>query len=1008
VQPCNGSFIDQVLFPSPPKLLQVKPNFYMLVVLTMALSFRNTVHAQNTAQATLHPGSIVTHKQQSLTDETSSSWYNEAIKNIQQIGEQIKPAHPYGCYSATNMRSGAGFYISPAGYKVENGQQPAWQVAFQLKGIGRSGIQWTPDQACSITQTANQLLYNYDNIHIEYINNREGLRQNFLVNRKMPGDGDLTVTIHPVTDLQPRLLNSNSLAFFNSDNKMLLAYEDLHVWDANHKSLPAAMHFSNGLLTIEVNDSQATYPVTIDPLNKTPEWTTSADGLVSGLTTLQLHSSMYGFAVSGLGDVNGDGYGDAAISAPALTSIFSGNGSLASVGAVFVFYGSPTGLSTTPAKTLQPNTAVAGALFGTSVDGGDVTGDGINDIIIGAPLDTYNTTASGILGNTSVNVKAGRVYVYPGGNSAAANPGNFIEIKLQGTGFFSKGIAGILGSNVSVNALFGFSVAATGDLDGDNKSDIIVGAPGYLGTDILDVQNGAAFVYYSGDLTTATPVQLQTPSASLLGLSLFPSLLHSGLLFGFSVDGVGDFNNDGYADVVAGAPAGVDLSSLGGLLTGKFLSGTAHVYYGTGTGITNTVGTTLKPTSGNLFSTAANLFGYKVKGIKGLTGVRNGGIAIGAPTGGILSNALVLTIKCGNVYIFKKRTGAPGSSVLNDQVLESPRSTSLLSVLNTLHLNALFGAAIDNAYDINCDGYPDLVVGEPLSSGATLTQLQTNAVGGAAYVFLGNATGTYNTTPQYTAATDYGTDFLSVNAVSLFGFSVAGVAQVRGIGSSARILVGSPSAALDFDNSLLNLGSTLGLLFNFLAVDNGPGKAFLFNTQLCITEAPLPVTLEEFKGQEKNTAINLYWKTSQEENLNRFEVERSRDGVHFETIGIVFPWENASHIDYVFTDKNATTGNNYYRLKMIDNSTTYKYSGILTFSLTNTPGVQVAITPNPIVDKIGVQFTGLNENTYRIELRNIAGQKFAEKSIFITRYRQTEYLMRTVSMTPGIYFLTVF
>ena len=743
-------------------------------------------------------------------------------------------------------------------------------------------------------------------------------------------------------------------------------------------------------------------------LNKTPEWTTSADGLISGLTTAQLNSSLYGYAVTGLGDVNGDGYGDAAISAPALTNIFSGSGSLAGVGAVFVFYGSPSGLSTTPAKTLQPNTAVAGALFGASVDAGDVTGDGINDIIIGAPLDSYTTTASGLFGPTSVNVKAGKVYVYPGGNTAAVNPTNFTEIKLQGTGFFSTGIAGLLLSNVTVNALFGFSVAAAGDLDGDNKSDIIVGSPAYLGTGLSAVQNGAAFVYYSGNLTTTTPVQLQTPSPGLLGLASFPSLVHSGLLFGFSVDGVGDYNNDGHADIVASAPAGVDLSSLGGILTGQILSGTAYVYYGTGSGVTNTVGATLKPTSGSLFSNAANLFGYKVKGIKGLNGNRNGNIAIGAPTGGLLSNALSLTIQSGNVHIFKKKASSPASAVTSDQVLESPRSTSLLSVLNTLDLNVLFGAAIDNAYDVNCDGYTDLVVGEPLSSGATLTQLQANAVGGAVYVYLGNATATYIATPQFTASADYGSEFLSVNAVSLFGFSVAGVPESHGMGSTPRILAGAPAAALDFDNSLLNLGSTLGLLFNFLAVDNGPGKAFLFNPQLCIASAPLPVTLEEFKGQEKNTAINLNWKTSHEENLNRFEVERSHDGVHFESIGIVFPWEDASHIDYAFTDKSATLGNNYYRLKMIDNNTTYKYSNMLTFSLTETLGANVTIAPNPIVDKICVQFTGLSENTYRIELRNVMGQKFVEKRINITRYRQSEYLLRTASMTPGIYFLTVF
>lgn len=970
----------------------------------IALPLTTTAQDQlNKKHQPAQPQTIIKNNKQ-LSADISTDWYNKALTSIQQLGEQIKPARPYGSFSAANMHSRAGFYISPAGYKVQCMQEKEWQVAFRLKGIGRSAIQWQPEEQYAISHTANQLLYKYDNIYIEYINNSDGLRQNFLVNRKMPGDGALKVTIEPATELQPRLLNSNSLAFFNSDNKMLLAYEDLHVWDATHKALPAAMRYSNGFLTIEVDDSEATYPVTIDPLNKTPEWTTSADGLISGLTTVQLHASLYGYAVTGLGDVNGDGYGDAAISAPALTDIFSGTGSLASVGAVFVFYGSPAGLSTIPAKTLQPNTAVAGALFGTSVDAGDVTGDGINDIIVGAPLDSYTTTAAGLI-PTNVTVKAGKVYVYPGGNTAAANPTNFIEIKLQGTGFFSTGIANILLSNVSVNALFGFSVAATGDLNGDNKSDIVVGAPGFMGVDLSAVQNGAAFVYYSNNLTTTTPVQLETPTLSLLGLSL--PILHNGLLFGFSVDGAGDYNNDGYLDVVAGAPAGVDLSSLSGIATGQILSGTAHVYFGTGSGVNNNVGTTLKPTSGSLLGNAANLFGYKVKGLKSVDGNRNGSLAIGAPTGGLLPNALTLTIQSGNVHIFKKKS-SPGSSATSDQVLESPRSTGLLTILNTLDLNVLFGAAIDNAYDVNCDGYADLVVGEPLSSGATLLQLQAHAVGGSAYVFLGNSNGTFNITPPYTASATYGSEFLSVNAVSLFGYSVAGVPYVRGIGSSPRILVGSPAAALDFDNTVLNLGSTMGILFDFLAIDNGPGKGYLFNTQLCIGESPLPVTLTEFKGQEKNTVINLNWRTSEEVNLNRFEVERSRNGVHFETIGIVFPRENASHGEYAFNDKNAGTGNNYYRLKMIDNDAAFKYSNTLTFNLGTVTSMQMVVAPNPTADLINIQLTGLNESSYRLELRSVTGQKIIERSFNVTGFRHTEKLLRTASMTPGIYFLTIF
>ena len=73
---------------------------------------------------------------------------------------------------------------------------------------------------------------------------------------------------------------------------------------------------------------------------------------------------------------------------------------------------------------------------------------------------------------------------------------------------------------------------------------------------------------------------------------------------------------------------------------------------------------------------------------------------------------------------------------------------------------------------------------------------------------------------------------------------------------------------------------------------------------------------------------------------------------------------------------------------------------------TETAGARIAIAPNPVVDKINVQLTGLSENTYRMELLSVTGQKFAEKTINITRYSQPENLPRTVAMTPGIYFLT--
>jgi hypothetical protein len=137
-------------------------------------------------------------------------------------------------------------------------------------------------------------------------------------------------------------------------------------------------------------------------------------------------------------------------------------------------------------------------------------------------------------------------------------------------------------------------------------------------------------------------------------------------------------------------------------------------------------------------------------------------------------------------------------------------------------------------------------------------------------------------------------------------------------------------------------------------------------------------------------------------------VQRSRDGVAFETIGLVFPREDGVRANYAFSDKNAAAGVNYYRLKMIDNDGAVTYSNMVTFTLGDLTRVQMIVSPNPTVDMINVQLTGLTETTYRLELRTVTGQKSMERTFNITGYRHIEKLIRTASMTPGVYFLTVF
>ncbi|MCZ7583100.1 MAG: integrin alpha [Deltaproteobacteria bacterium] len=87
--------------------------------------------------------------------------------------------------------------------------------------------------------------------------------------------------------------------------------------------------------------------------------------------------SKLGIAVSGAGDVNGDGYDDVIVGAPEFFGYF---------GAAYVYPGSATGIQTT--SLWSDGGASALAEFGASVArAGDVNGDGYDDIVVGAPFD---------------------------------------------------------------------------------------------------------------------------------------------------------------------------------------------------------------------------------------------------------------------------------------------------------------------------------------------------------------------------------------------------------------------------------------------------------------------------------------------------------------------------------------------------------------------------------------------------------------------------------------------
>lgn len=949
------------------------------------------------------------NSQQNVNNTPDDHWLKKASAFIVNLEYGFRnETGVQGQFHAVNPANKLLFtHITHQGYRVgkpgEN--KPAGIAVFEIRNVGGNPAT-SPAEAFRIAGNESRIIFRSSAYDVEYIHGEEGLRQNFVVHRKAVSH-PLSVEIGIQTTHELTLLPDNQL-IFREKGKVTLVYNGLKAWDADGKILEAAMQLDHKshTLHIEVNDKEARYPVTIDPLNSIPEWTTSADGILPALlNNLQLQvQTLYGHTVAGLGDINGDGFDDVAVSAPGMADVITGNGTLTGVGAVFIYLGSAAGLPVTPSKVLQPTTAVEGALFGYSIDAGDMTGDGRNDIVIGSPLDSYQTTARALIGTVNVNVRAGKVYVYRSEDLfSAPNPSPFLEVRLQGPAYFCNVLTGLFQSNVDVHALFGYSVAVSNDLNGDNKADLLIGSPAYLGTEILSVQSGAAFVYYSDNLSTTSPDELQTPDPTLLGLPLLPLSNTTGLLFGFSIDGAGDFNNDGKPDVVVGAPAGVDLSSLGGIFSGQFLGGSAYVFYGNGAGVSGNIGIRLQADASGLLSNTANLFGYDVKGARNAAGQKTGHIIVGAPNGALLSNVLNgLRLKAGQLHIFKKKSaGATGSSV-SDQVISSPRSSSLLSILSgqTIRVSALFGSSIDNMLDVNCDNIGDIIVGEPLSTAVPM--IGADVIGGAAYIYLGKIDGTYQAVPFWNLGVTV-SPLLGVNATSLIGYSVAGAGYTKGRSQGVRSLAGGPSNTLDYGAGLLNLGNTLAVTFDFVFDNNGLGKAYAFPFNNC--NIPLPAKLIEFNAARSGNQSLLNWVSVNEENMTSYELQRSPDGLHFETIQVSAA-RNRPENNYSYTDTRPLPGINYYRLKMNDNDNSFSYSGIRKVDYTGISAVAVSVAPNPAYGYINVQLSGMESGTYKLELINASGQSVYNRVIYITGPMQQERILPS-SLQSGMYILKV-
>ena len=679
------------------------------------------------------------NKSDTATGNISNDWYAQAVKNIRQEEYNISFCEETGAIQSPNRANNIHFTYQKNGFTAKTMQTnvplfdvndrsisenykkykelEAWSVELNIKnyelGIKNSELTYDRNKAC----------VENDKIRIDYVNSGEGMRQDFVIKENTSGEDGIELQLKVNTKLKMNVSKDAVTFFSKKDGAEKMQYSSLKVWDANGKMLDAYFEKRGAEdFAIVVEDKDAVYPVTIDPLSNTPDWEFEGNNLNAKL----------GFSVSSAGDVNGDGYDDVIIGSLNYTC------SWGSEGKAFLFYGSAMGLSPYPVWTYcgtyyddhlgqdvssagdvnndgyddiliahqRPNTwnnwgvySFYGSASGLATSpnwlvnlgngdlgrvtgAGDVNGDGFDDIIIADGINRfleYNGSASGIASEANWSYNEGYpIWAWCKAIASAGDVNNdgFDDIIINGSKLFFGSASGLSLNPDWFNPGNGPVGNCAGDVNADGFDDVIIGTWEY------NDHKGKVTVHYG----SSSGISYEANWVAF-GNQSWES-------FGLSVASAGDINADGFSDVLIGAPNFVNNSAD---------TGRVHVFYGSSSGLQNSGKQVLTCDQYNAH------FGVSVSSAGDVNGDGCSDIVVGAD---VYSN---VESDEGKAFVFY---GARDQNeIFADLTFKGENPFDF------------FGVCTNPAGDVNDDGYDDYIIGAP----------DYNLKTGRAYLYFGSS-----------------------------------------------------------------------------------------------------------------------------------------------------------------------------------------------------------------------------------------------------------------------------